>query len=74
MRKRVHAIAAATALVAASMLNPAARAQETEKASVWVETSHMDMGRVIAGSTASATFVFHNDGKADVHILRATPS
>ena len=47
---------------------------EDEKASFWVEKTHLDLGTVVAGETANATFVFHNDGADDVHIIRATPS
>jgi hypothetical protein len=39
-----------------------------------VENDSLDLGRVIAGSTATATFVFHNDGAHDIKILRAAPS
>ena len=74
MKVRVGAIVAATTLVAAAMLVPAALAADEKKASLWVENTHLNMGRVVAGSTASATFVFHNDGDADVHIVRATPT
>lgn len=39
-----------------------------------VERDHLDLGAVVAGETVTATFVFHNDGPDDVHIIRAKPS
>ena len=39
-----------------------------------VEQDHLDLGAVVAGETVTATFVFHNDGPGDVHIIRAKPS
>ena len=53
---------------------PAAFAADDMTASLWVENTHLNMGRVVAGSTATATYVFHNEGDAEVHIVRATPT
>ncbi len=39
-----------------------------------VESSELQVGPVTAGTTAMATFVFHNRSEAEVHILRAAPS
>jgi hypothetical protein len=39
-----------------------------------VEEADLDLGTVIAGNVATATFVFRNDGPDDVHIIRAKPS
>ena len=39
-----------------------------------VEQAEIDVGTVVAGTTATATFIFHNDGPTDVHIIRAKPS
>jgi hypothetical protein len=39
-----------------------------------IESPQLDVGKVMAGSPAVATFVFHNDGDRDVHILQAKPS
>jgi hypothetical protein len=39
-----------------------------------VENPRLDLGEVKAGTTAVATFVFHNDGEKDVNIIRAKPS
>ena len=52
----------------------AVAANDNVKPSLWVENDSIDLGRVIAGRTASATYVFHNDGPAEVRILRATPT
>ena len=49
-------------------------ALEDVKTSFWVENDSIEIGRVVAGHTASAIFVFHNDGETDVHIVHATPS
>ncbi len=40
----------------------------------WVESSQLEVGPVTAGSTAVATFIFHNEGDGDIEILRAAPS
>jgi len=49
-------------------------AAENAPGSFRVETAEVDLGTIIAGTTATATFVFHNDGPEDVHIIRAKPS
>lgn len=46
----------------------------TQPASFTVEQSSLELGKVVAGQTVTATFVFHNDGPEDVHIIRAKPS
>ncbi len=43
-------------------------------ADVSVESTHLEVGPVIAGTTAVATFVFRNDGDKEIRILRAAPS
>ena len=72
--------------IAASMLVGAAvllattpgRAQTTPEAPVAptlrVEQKTVDVGDVVVGREKTAVYVFHNDGEADVHILRAKPS
>lgn len=35
---------------------------------------NLNLGRVVAGNTATGTFIFQNDGDVDVRILRAKPS
>lgn len=46
----------------------------SQPASFTVEQSSLELGKVVAGQTVTATFVFHNDGPEDVHIIRAKPS
>jgi hypothetical protein len=43
-------------------------------ASFRVENADLDLGRIAAGSTATATFIFRNEGTSEVRILRAAPS
>ena len=74
MKARVFSIAAAATLIAAAVVTPAAFAADEMKASLWVDNTHLNMGRVVAGSTATASYVFHNDSDADIHIVRATPT
>ncbi len=49
-------------------------ADDNIRPSFWVEDDTIDLGSVIAGRTASATYVFHNDGPTEVKILRAAPT
>ena len=74
MKARVFSITAAATLIAAAVVTPAAFAADETKASLWVDNTHLNMGRVVAGTTATASYVFHNDGDADIHIVRATPT
>ncbi|MEJ2189376.1 MAG: hypothetical protein P8Y93_08135 [Acidobacteriota bacterium] len=46
----------------------------SQPASFGVEQSSLELGKVVAGETVTATFVFYNNGPADVHIIRAKPS
>jgi len=61
-------IAALTAAVAITS------AEEAKRASFWVENDSIDLGTVVAGRDATATFVFHNDGETEVRIIKAAPS
>jgi hypothetical protein len=74
MKAGVFTIAAVSALATAAVWIPAVFAADQTKASLWVDNTHLNMGRVVAGSTATATYVFHNDSDADIHIVRATPT
>ena len=74
MKEKIFTIAAVSALAAAVAWNPAVFAADQTKASLRVDTTHLNMGRVVAGSTATATYVFHNDSDADINIVRATPT
>ena len=53
---------------------PAGAQGETVAQSFRVEQKAIDLGDVTAGQENRAVFVFHNDGDADVRILRAKPS
>ena len=71
-RRRV-ALLAVFALVCA--LAPPSIAQEaSEQTALSVEQPSLELGNVVAGETVTATFVFHNNGPDDVHIIRAKPS
>lgn len=39
-----------------------------------IETPHLELGEVKAGTPAVGKFVFHNEGDRDITILRAKPS
>ena len=69
----VQKFGTAVVFLAATVATPIS-ALEDGKPSFWVENDSIEIGRVVAGQTASATFIFRNDGEADVHILRAAPS
>jgi hypothetical protein len=62
------------AAVCASILAAAVAPGEEAQPAFRVESSELEVGPVTAGTTAMATFVFHNDSKSEVHILRAAPS
>jgi hypothetical protein len=74
MTRRFRAAALAVALLSLSIAAPPSAGEEDTKPSFWVEETELDLGTVIAGSIATATFVFRNDGPEDVHIIRAKPS
>lgn len=61
-------------LAAAALCAPNVPAQSSEKPNLRVENATIDAGKVIAGKSASVTYVFHNDGPTDITILRASPS
>ncbi len=66
-------VAAGVALVAACLLVGESAAADVPP-TFRVESAGLDVGPVTAGTTAEATFVFHNEGDRDVRILRAAPS
>jgi hypothetical protein len=72
MAANIRQFAALVLIFAATAVTVAA--DEGVKSSLWVENDSIDIGSVIAGRTASATYVFHNDGPTAVKILRATPT
>jgi hypothetical protein len=73
MSAHIHKFVASVVFLVTAGVTPTS-ALEDEKTSFWVENDSIEIGRVVAGYTASATFVFHNDGETDVHIVHATPS
>ena len=44
------------------------------KQMIRVEKTHLELGKFIAGSEVTGTFIFHNDGDRPVKILRAKPT
>ena len=74
MTRKLRAVAPAAALVCALITVALPAVAEDERASLWVEEASLDLGTVVAGESATATFVFHNDGPEDVNIIRAAPS
>ena len=74
MARQFRAVALAAALMCSGfVVNPVAAAEDPEP-SFRVEEANLNLGTVVAGTEATATFVFHNDGPDDVHIIRAKPS
>jgi len=73
MPAHIQTLAAAVVVLATAVVTPTSALEEA-KPSFWVENDSIEIGRVVAGHTASATFVFRNDGETDVHIVHATPS
>ena len=53
---------------------PAQAEEEATSPTLRVEQTAIDLGNVTVGKENQAVFVFHNDGEADVKILRAKPS
>jgi len=72
MAAGIRQSAALTLLFAAAAVTVAA--DENAKPLLWVENDTIDVGSVVAGRTASATFVFRNDGPTEVKILHAAPT
>ena len=71
MKRHFCAVALAAALVFVSIfVTHFATAEESEPL-FRVEEAELDLGTIVAGTIATATFVFHNDGPDDVHIIRA---
>ena len=74
MTRYTRAAALVAAFVCAGFAVTHVAAVEDSKPSFWVEEAHLDLGTIVAGTVATATFVFHNDGPDDIHIIRAKPS
>ena len=74
MTRHSRAVALAAAFAFAGFVFSQPAAAEDPRPAFSVEEAKMDLGTIVAGTTATATFVFHNDGPDDVHIIRAKPS
>jgi len=74
MYVRFRPFALALGLTAATISASFVAAQDAEQPNLRIENENIDVGRVIAGRTATVTYVFHNDGPTDITILRASPS
>lgn len=74
MSLRFGAAASASAAVLAAALFVTETAAAGGPPTFRVDSATLEVGPVTAGTTAVATFVFHNDGDRDVRILRAAPS
>lgn len=74
MTRHLRVVAVAMALTLVSITATSSSAEPDNAAPFRVEQAELDLGTVVAGSIATATFVFHNDGPEDVHIIRAKPS
>ena len=74
MTRHSRAVALAAALLFAGFVVTQVAAVEETEPSFRIEEAELDLGTIVAGNIATATFVFHNDGPDDVHIIRAKPS
>ena len=74
MTRHFCAVALTAALAFSGFVVDHVAAIEAAEPSFRVEEAKLDLGTIVAGGVATATFVFHNDGPDDVHIIRAKPS
>jgi hypothetical protein len=74
MKRPARAVAMAVALLTISVFTAHALEANGSRLSFRVEEAELDLGTVVAGKIVTATFIFHNDGAEDVHIIRAKPS
>jgi len=74
MRRYFRAVALVATLVLGSFVVAQFAAAEDSQPSFAVEEAELELGTIVAGTLATATFVFHNPGPTDVHIIRAKPS
>ena len=74
MTRHLGAVAVAAVFTAVLMTFALVAAAQETSPLFRVERAELDLGTVIAGASATATFVFHNDGPEDVRIIRAKPS
>ena len=74
MTRRSRAVALAAAFLISGFACIRFAAAQDPDPSFRVEETELDLGTIVAGTVATATFVFHNNGPDDVHIIRAKPS
>ena len=74
MTRYFRAVALAAVLFFAFLATAQTTEAQDTRPPFRVEQAELDLGTIVAGSTATATFVFRNDGPKDVHIIRAKPS
>jgi hypothetical protein len=74
MIRLTRSVVLAMGLTTAPLLVTGQAARTVEQTVLRVENDSIDVGRLIAGKTATATYVFHNDGTTDINIVRASPS
>lgn len=74
MTRDFRAVALAAAAFSFVLIVTSFASADEGQSSFRVEESELDLGTIVAGTVATATFVFHNDGPDDVHIIRAKPS
>jgi len=70
----LRAFVVATTVLSLAIIAPPTSAQLDSQAPFRVEETDLNLDKVIAGRTVTATWVFRNDGPTDVHIIRAKPS
>jgi len=69
-----RAVTPVVVLILALLVAPALGSEEAGTAVLRVAETSLQLEPVVAGQTVLATFVFHNDGPEDIHIIRAKPS
>lgn len=74
LKPTIALVVAVTALLAVASVAVTEQGQEETLASFRVEKADLDLGTVVAGEDAVATYIFHNDTDEDVKIIRAKPS
>jgi hypothetical protein len=74
MTRHFRSVALAAALAFSLFVVTHFAEAQSPQPSFRVEEAELDLGTIAAGTTVTATFVFHNDGSEDVNIIRAKPS
>jgi len=74
MRRGYRTIVIAMVLWTGVGLVPDLAAEESDTRTFRVDNDTIDVGRVVAGTPVTVTYVFINDGATDISILRASPS